>query len=72
MDPSHVGQKQAAHTAAPLSCVQVFTGGAFCQMVDSEEEPEDGEEEVGRSSKNGRVCANHCTRGHLTCLQKAL
>eukprot|EP00891_Asterochloris_glomerata_P009671 jgi/Astpho2/9671/e_gw1.00146.14.1_t len=23
----------------------VFTGGAFCQMVDSEEEPEDGEEE---------------------------
>ena len=56
MDPPHLGLKQDVHTVAPLSCVQVFTGGAQCQVVDSEEEPEDGEEEVGRPLQNGHVC----------------
>ena len=56
LDPSLLGLNQAVHTVAPLSVVQVFTGGAQCQVVDSEEEPEDGEEEVGRPCLNGYVC----------------
>ena len=47
------GPQSSRPTVASLSCVQVFTGAAPCQVVDSEEEPEDGEEEVGRSFSNG-------------------
>ena len=63
-------QSSCPHSGTPVR-VQVFTGGAQCQVVDSEEEPEDGEEEVGRPFHMG-TCVWQCSLGQLTCLPQAV
>ena len=56
LNPSRLGRNSSRPHSTPPSRVQVFTGGAPCQVVDSEEEPEDGEEEVGRPCSSGHAC----------------